>query len=534
MLPTFVIGLREGLEAALIVGIIAAFLRKQGRMDLVRWVFVGVGVAVALCLAVGIGLEIYSRDLPQKQQEGLETVIGLLAVGMVTYMVVWMKRHSRELKGQLEGMAAGALASGHSGFSAGKAMVFMAFLAVIREGLETVVFLLAAFNESGSGAAAGLGAVLGIVVAVAVGYGIYRGGVRLNLSKFFRATGLVLVLVAAGLVVNALHTAHEAGWLNVGQGATVDLSWLVQPGTVQASLLTGMLGIQSRPAAIELVGWLVYLIPVGVYVAWPPGKSAPARGLLRVSAAVGVIAALVAGVLAWVAPAAPAAHPSTKAGDISARVLTRNVDAATVRTQSRAPAAGTVGEAASYRLAAAGSARHGGLDTEVYRAPVSGVRLPGLPTTLTAGQLAARNGGRLPIGLNATGATTSALPATYRSVTTLTAWLDTRTNRVIDLSWSQRVTVSVRGPSGTVFALDRPVSAARTSFSPGAVEAAAAAARSDHHDLDRRSLLHTLARWCLALAVLALAFALAFALIVRRRRRAETAVTEPVDALVSS
>src|ERR1700755_842017 len=113
MLPTFVIGLREGLEAALIVGIIAAFLRKQGRMDLVRWVLVGVGVAVVLCLAGGISLEIYSRDLPQKQQEGLETVIGVLAVGMVTYMVVWMKRHSRELKGQLEGMAADALASGH-------------------------------------------------------------------------------------------------------------------------------------------------------------------------------------------------------------------------------------------------------------------------------------------------------------------------------------------------------------------------------------------------------------------------------------
>ena len=383
MLPTFVIGLREGLEAALIVGIIAAFLRKQGRMDLVRWVLVGVGVAVVLCLAAGIGLEIYSRDLPQKQQEGLETVVGILAVGMVTYMVVWMKRHSRELKGQLEGMAADALASGHSGFSAGKAMVFMAFLAVIREGLETVVFLLAAFNESGSGAAAGFGAVLGIVVAVGLGYGIYRGGVRLNLSKFFRATGLVLVLVAAGLVVNALHTAHEAGWLNVGQGRTVDLSWLVEPGTVQASLLTGMLGIQSRPVTIELVGWLVYLIPVGVYVAWPPGKTAPARALMRISAAVCVIAALTAAILAWVAPPAPPAHPSTRSADISAMVLTRDVDTATVRTQSRAPVAGTVGAPASYRLAAAGTARHGGIDTQVYRARISGVRLPELPATLT-------------------------------------------------------------------------------------------------------------------------------------------------------
>src|SRR4051812_5099627 len=115
MLPTFVIGLREGLEAALIVGIIAAFLRKQGRRDLLRSVLLGVGIAIGLCLAAGTALEVYSRDLPQRQQEGLETVIGALAVGMVTYMVVWMRRNSRHLKVQLEGLAAGALAGGASG-----------------------------------------------------------------------------------------------------------------------------------------------------------------------------------------------------------------------------------------------------------------------------------------------------------------------------------------------------------------------------------------------------------------------------------
>ena len=109
MLPTFVIGLREGLEAALIVGIIAAFLRKQGRRELVKWVLLGVGAAVLLCVVAGLLLDAYSRTLPQRQQEGLETVIGALAVGMVTYMVVWMRRHSRQLKGQLEGLAASAI-----------------------------------------------------------------------------------------------------------------------------------------------------------------------------------------------------------------------------------------------------------------------------------------------------------------------------------------------------------------------------------------------------------------------------------------
>ncbi|HEU5266278.1 MAG TPA: hypothetical protein VFU35_06240, partial [Jatrophihabitans sp.] len=316
------------------------------------------------------------------------------------------------------------------------------------------------------------------------------------------------------------------------QGATVDLSWLVQPGSVQASLLTGMLGIQSHPVVIEAVGWLVYLIPVGMYVVWPPGKSAPARALLRLSAAGCVIAAVTAAVLAWVAPTAPPAHPATRAGDSTARVLTRDADTATIRTQSRVPVAGTVGALASYDLAAAGTTRHGGIATEVYRAPVAGVRAPGLPATLTPAELAARNGGRLPIGLGSA-ASGTALPAAYRDSTTLTAWLDTRTNRVIDVSWSQRVTVSVRGPSGTVFTLDRPVAAARTGFPARTVDSAATAARADHQTLDRRALLQTLAWWCVALALLALAFVVAFALIVRRRR-AETPVAEPVPTLVRS
>src|SRR3954454_8008240 len=160
MFPTFVIGLREGLEAALIVGMVAAFLRKQGRRDLLRWVFAGVGASILLCVAVGITLRLLSQNLPQRQQEGLETVIGAIAVAMVTYMVVWMRRHSRNLKGQLEGAAASALAVG-----SGWALVAMAFLAVLREGFETVVFLLAAFAESGSGASAGAGALFGILVA---------------------------------------------------------------------------------------------------------------------------------------------------------------------------------------------------------------------------------------------------------------------------------------------------------------------------------------------------------------------------------
>jgi high-affinity iron transporter len=272
VLPTFVIGLREGLEAALIVGIIAAFLGQQGRKNALRQVWIGTTAAVAICIGVAIALQVISSDLPQRQQEGLETVVGALAIGMVTYMVVFMRKHARSMKKDLQGAAASALAQGSS-----RALVVMAFLAVLREGFETAVFLLATFQASGDASTSWLGAVLGIALATAIGYGIYKGGVKLNLARFFRATGLVLVVVAAGLVMTAFHTASEAGWLTVGQAQAFDLSWLVRPGTPVSSLLTGVLGIQPFPAWIEVIAWLAYLVPMLLLVAWPSGPAKKPR-----------------------------------------------------------------------------------------------------------------------------------------------------------------------------------------------------------------------------------------------------------------
>ena len=145
----------------------------------------------------------------------------------------------------------------------------MAFLAVLREGFETAVFLVSVLESSNSTAAATAGAVIGIVIAIAIGYGIYRGGVRLNLARFFKVTGVVLVIVAAGLTMTVLHTAHEAGWLNVGQATPLNLSWLVAPGTVQASLLTGVLGLSAHPTVIEMIAWVLYAVPMIILVVWP-------------------------------------------------------------------------------------------------------------------------------------------------------------------------------------------------------------------------------------------------------------------------
>jgi high-affinity iron transporter len=267
VLPTFVIGLREGLEAALIVGIIATFLDRRNRRDLLRSLWIGVSAAVAICLAVGITLYVVSREIKQQQQEQLETVVGALAVLMVSYMIFWMSRHARQMKGDLEGAADRALAKG-----SGSALVLMAFLAVLREGFETAVFLLATFQTSHGTGYGVAGAALGIVLAAAIGYGIYRGGIRLNLARFFTATGAVLILVAAGLVMTAFHTAYEAGWIH-SQSEAFDLSWLVRPGTPLESLFTGVLGIQPHPSVVEVTAWLVYVIPLMTFVCWPRRRS---------------------------------------------------------------------------------------------------------------------------------------------------------------------------------------------------------------------------------------------------------------------
>lgn len=277
MLPAFVITLREGVEAALIVGIVAAFLVRQGRRDALRPMWVGVGLALGMCTAVALGLRIGGEELPEREQEALETIVGLIAVGFVSYMIVWMRRHARGLKAVLEGEAATALATGSA-----IGLLTMAFLAVLREGFETAVFLLAVFQDTSNPGSAGTGAVLGLVAAIALGVALYHGGVKINLSRFFRITGLVLVLVAAGLFAMSVHTAHEAGWFNSLQSQAIDLSWLVKPGEISGSLLTGMLGLQPKPTVGEALAYLIYAVPMGLYVIWPDrwrlrGSRVPAK-----------------------------------------------------------------------------------------------------------------------------------------------------------------------------------------------------------------------------------------------------------------
>ena len=392
MLATFVIGLREGLEAALIVGIIAAFLRNNGKSLTAMWM--GVGLALILSIVVGVGLDVVEQALPQAAQEGMETVVGGIAIFFVTGMIVWMNKHARGMKRELEAQAAEAL-SQTSAF----ALAAMAFLAVLKEGFETAVFLLATFSAAQSAILAATGAILGILLAVVIGWGIYVGGVRINLSRFFRVTGAFLILVAGGLVITAIRTAHEAGWLNAGQQPTVSLRWLVAPGTVQSALVTGVLGIPTDPRLIELMGWFAYLIPVLLFIYWPQTHRPAIRTATRLRLGIGVSLCLLAGGLA-------ALYPTPSAKLPSAAPLVSSTDGKIVGSARLADAGQallvTMKDRESRVALAADTAKdemHDGVAASGWHLQSSG-RPSQAPATLTIDQVFDLNGGRAPIGLN--------------------------------------------------------------------------------------------------------------------------------------
>lgn len=449
MLPTFVIGLREGLEAALIVGIIAAFLKKNGSPGDLRKVWIGVGAAVAICIAGGLALQAFSASLPQRQQEMLECVIAAIAVVIVSYMILWMRRHSRGLKHELEGSAGDALSRGSAW-----ALVAMAFLAVLREGFETAVFLLAAFQAAISPTAAVTGAALGIAVAALLGLLIYRGGIRLNLSRFFRYTGVALVLVAAGLVAASLRGAYEAGWLTIGQQTPLDLSGWVRPGSVQASLITGVLGIRAEPALIEILAYLLYLVPMMLVVLWPPKRQLTTQGLGKLLTGAAAGALVLAAVFALTAPSAPGTSAGdqgplelagTVPGSTAQAELTRNETGARLHLSVASGGMTIDGETALTEVGHIEVNGHQAL--QLRGEPVTGPAVGDLPATLTGAELAAENGGRLPIGLRAADAETP-MPATHSDTWRPTVAIDPASGVIVALEVRAVRTVQVTTSAG--------------------------------------------------------------------------------------
>ena len=253
MLSTFIIALREGLEASLIVGILVAYLIKSERSHHLRALWTGVFLAVSASLALGAFLSYTSAELSTKGAELFAGTTSFVAVAMVTWMVFWMKRTARGLRDELHGKAEVAVAAG------ALSMGTLAFFAVAREGLETSLFLYTNFKTVGAFSTATLGLVLGLATSVALGYGIYNRSVKLNLGKFFTYSGVALIVVAGGVLSYGVHEFQEFGFLPGPDAFAWDItSWMGKDSFI-ASLLAGTIGFDTTTSWLQLIVWVAYL-----------------------------------------------------------------------------------------------------------------------------------------------------------------------------------------------------------------------------------------------------------------------------------
>jgi high-affinity iron transporter len=294
-LASYLIGLREGLEMVLVVSILVAYLVKTGRRKQLLPVWLGVIAAVAVSLTFGWVLTyISSTVLYGPQHELFDAITSVIAVGLVTWMIFWMRRTARRLSGELRGRLDGA--AGHGARAMGvAAVVGIAFLAIVREGLETtLLFFASAQGATTSAPLVGLG--VGVASAVVLGVLLYFGAIRINLSTFFTVSGVLLIFVAAGIFKYAIHDFQEAGVLPGLSTHAFDISGVLDPSSWYGAVVSGLFNITPQPSVLEMVAYVVYLVPVLVLFLWPSRakKAAPAAA-----------AAPEPNVVADVAPASP-------------------------------------------------------------------------------------------------------------------------------------------------------------------------------------------------------------------------------------
>ncbi|QSY47820.1 MULTISPECIES: iron uptake transporter permease EfeU [Streptomyces] len=273
MFGNYLIGLREGLEASLVVCILVAYLVKTGRKDALPPVWTGIGVAVLISMGFGALLTFGSQTLTFEAQEMLGGSLSIIAVGLVTWMVFWMRRTARHLKKELHGKLDAALAMGTG------ALVLTTFLAVGREGLETALFIWAAADATDDGIRPLVGAMLGLLTAVLLGWLFYRGALKINLAKFFTWTGAMLIVVAAGVLAYGFHDLQEARFLPGLANRAFDVSEQIPADSWYGTLLKGVFNFQPDPTWLQVAAWGLYLVPTLV-VFFAPGRAgrvAPSR-----------------------------------------------------------------------------------------------------------------------------------------------------------------------------------------------------------------------------------------------------------------
>lgn len=256
MFQTFLIGVREGLEASLVIGILVAYLVKTENRHRLHLVWAGVGIAVVLSLSVGAILTFTSNALSFKAQEAFGGIMSLVAVAFVTWMVFWMRATSHRLKGELHASLDKALAMGPL------ALVAASFVSVGREGLETALFLWPLTQgDDGGSAKVFLGALLGLLAAVVIGYLIYKRAIHFDLGTFFRYTGIGLVIVAAGVFAYGLHDLQEADILPGLNTIAFDVSEHISATSWYGTLLKGIFNFSPRTTVLEAVAWTAYVVP---------------------------------------------------------------------------------------------------------------------------------------------------------------------------------------------------------------------------------------------------------------------------------
>lgn len=260
MVGNYLIGLREGLEAALVVSILIAYLVKIGRRDRLAVVWAGVAIAVGVSVAFGALLSYASTSLLStfESRETFGGVLSLIAVAFVTWMVFWMRRTARHMRAELSGRLDAALALGTV------AVVLTAFFAVAREGLETALFFWSAVQAAGSTAAPVSGFTLGLATAVVLAWLLYRRSVTLNLATFFTWTGAGLIVVAAGVLGYAVHDLQEGGLIPGLNTMAFDVSAQIPPGSWYGTLLKGVFNFSPATTAAQAIAYLAYLLPVMV------------------------------------------------------------------------------------------------------------------------------------------------------------------------------------------------------------------------------------------------------------------------------
>jgi len=254
MLSALLITFREGLEAALIIGIILAYLASTDNRDRFKPVWIGTILAVIVSLVAGAVIYFSAGKLEGRSEEIFEGIATLTAAGVLTWMIFWMRKQAINIKKHLHAQIQSALGSGST-----LGLLGLAFFAVVREGIETVLFLFASVRVAESALLSAVGGVLGLGVAIAIGYSIYKGTSKLNLSAFFKVTGVLLILFAAGLLAHGIHELQEAGIIPVVIEHVWDIDHVLPEASVIGRFLTAIFGYNANPSLLEVIAYFIFL-----------------------------------------------------------------------------------------------------------------------------------------------------------------------------------------------------------------------------------------------------------------------------------